>query len=41
MSIFEDAVFNEYRQNAHVQASLNGHILLNKSEFMAWGTQPH
>jgi len=40
MSIFEDAVFNEYRQNAHVQASLRGHILLNKSEFMAWMDPP-
>lgn len=40
MSIFEDAGLNEYRQNAHVQASLRGHVLLNKREFMAWMDPP-
>ena len=40
MSLFEDAVLNEYRQNPHVQASLRGHVLLNKREFMAWMDPP-
>lgn len=40
MSLFEDAALNEYRQNPHVQASLRGHVLLNKSEFMAWMDPP-
>lgn len=40
MSLFEDAALNEYRQNPHVQASLRGHVLLNKIEFMAWMDPP-
>jgi hypothetical protein len=40
MSIFEDESLDEYRQNAHVQASLRGHVLINKREFMAWMDPP-
>jgi len=40
MSLFEDAVLDEYRQNPHVHASLRGHVFLNKSEFMAWMDPP-
>lgn len=40
MSLFEDAVLDEYRQNPHVHASLRGHVLLNKREFMAWMDPP-
>lgn len=40
MSIFEDENLEEYRQDERVIAVLNGHILLNKSEFMAWMDPP-
>jgi len=40
MSIFEDKNVEAYRQNPIVQASLRGHVLLNKHEFMAWMDPP-
>jgi hypothetical protein len=40
MSLFENGVLDEYMQHAHVQASLRGHVLLNKREFMAWMDPP-
>jgi hypothetical protein len=40
MSIFEDESLDEYRQDDRVIESLRGHILLNKSEFMAWMDPP-
>lgn len=40
MSIFEDESLDEYRQDERVIDALRGHILLNKSEFMAWMDPP-
>ena len=40
MSIFSDENVEAYRQNPIVQASLRGHVLLNKHEFMAWMDPP-
>ena len=40
MSKFEDENLEAYRQNPIVQASLRGHVLLNKHEFMAWMDPP-
>lgn len=40
MSIFEDENLEEYRQDEHVITALRGHVLLNKSEFMAWMDPP-
>lgn len=40
MSVFEDAILDEYRQDERIITSLKGHILLNKSEFMAWMDPP-
>jgi hypothetical protein len=40
MSLFETGILNGYRQNAQIQSALNGHILLNKQEFMDWMDPP-
>ena len=40
MSIFEDENVEAYRQNPIVQASLRGHVLLNKHKFITWMDPP-